>query len=105
MITLLILQFSLDLKKYPNGAVAWERRSCLTTLISSTRSRNGCAYPLPSRITIVASYIQSAISVLILVLKLWCSSCTYTGNSNITISRHDFKFSLVVFYRNYSAYQ
>ena len=29
---------------------------------------------------------------------------TYMGDSNITVSRHGFKFSLVGFDRNYSAY-
>ena len=44
----LILQFmfSLDPKKYSSGAVAWERRSCLTTLISSTGSIAWFCLPL-----------------------------------------------------------
>ena len=63
--------------------------------------RNGCAYPLPSRITIVATYIQSAISVSMFTFEA-VVQYTCTGNSNITVNRHDFKFSLVGFDRNYS---
>ena len=44
------LQFSLDLKKYSNGAVAWERRSCRNQFNRVYRNgsaylyRNGCAF-------------------------------------------------------------